>query len=64
MYLFFRTGFTCAHLKSSGNKPGHIDAFMMYVIGQINSSRHAFRGMVRIGSKSQDLLGDDNDYFS
>ena len=32
---------------------------MMYVIGLINTSRHAFSSMVGTGSMSQDLLGDD-----
>ena len=33
---FLRTGFTCAHLKSSGNKPEYSDAFMISVIGLVN----------------------------
>ena len=32
---------------------------MMSVIGLVNTSRHAFSNMVGIGSRSQDLLGDD-----
>ena len=32
---------------------------MMFVIGLINTSTHAFSSMVGIGSRSQDLLGDD-----
>ena len=39
--VFVRTGFTCAHLKSSGNKPERSDAVMMSVIGLINTSGHA-----------------------
>ena len=54
-----RIGFTCAHLKSSGNKPEQSDAFIISVIGLIKTSRHAFSSMVGSGSISQDLLGDD-----
>ena len=32
---------------------------MIFVIGLINTSRHAFSSMVGIGSRSHDLLGDD-----
>ena len=32
---------------------------MVSVIGLINTSRHAFSGMVGSGSRSQDLLGDN-----
>ena len=53
------SSFTCAHLKSSGNKPEQSDAFIMSVIGLIKMSRHAFSSMVGSGSRSQDLLGDD-----
>ena len=35
--VFLITGFTSAHLKSSGNKPEHSDAFMISVIGLINA---------------------------
>ena len=59
MDVVFRTGFTCANLESSGNKPEHSDAFMMSVIGLIITSRHAFSSMVGSGSMSQDLLRDD-----
>ena len=57
--VFLRTGFTRAHLKSSGDMPEHRDAFIMSVIGAIKTSRHAFNSTVGSGSKSQDLLGDD-----
>ena len=57
--VFLRIRFTCAHLKSSGNKPEQSDAFVMSVIGLIKASRHVFSSMVGSGSKSQDLLGDD-----
>ena len=47
-YVILRTGYTCARLKSSGNKPEHCDAFTMSVIGIIYASKHAFRsGMGR-----------------
>ena len=36
--VFFRTGFTRAHFKSSGNKPEHSDASMMSV--QCNNSNN------------------------
>ena len=51
---FLRTGFTCAHLKSSGNKPEQSDACIMSVIGLIKTSRHAFSSTVGSGS-SQDM---------
>ena len=54
-----RTGFTCTHLKSSGNELEQSDAFMMSVIGLIKTFRHAFSSMVGSRSRSQDLLGDD-----
>ena len=57
--VFLRIGFTCAHLKSSGNKPEQSDAFIMSVIGILKTSKHAFNSMVGSGSRSQDLLGDD-----
>ena len=57
--VFLRTGFTCAHLKSSGNKPEQSDAFIMSVIGLIKTSRHAFSSTVGSGSRSQHLLGDN-----
>ena len=43
--------------KSSGNKPERSEAFIMFVIGLINTSLHAFSSMVGSGSRSQDLLG-------
>ena len=45
--------------KSSGNKPERSEAFIMSVIGLINTSLHAFNSMVGSGSIPQDLLGDD-----
>ena len=57
--VFLTNGFTCAHLKYSGNKPEQSDAFIMSVIGIIKASRHASNSMVGSGSRSQDLLGDD-----
>ena len=51
--VFLITGFTCAHLKSSGNKSDQS------VIGLIKTSRHAFCSTVGSGSRPQDLLGDD-----
>ena len=57
--VFLRTGFTCAHLKSSGKQPERSDAFIMSVIGLIKTSRHAFCSVVGSGSRSQDLLRDD-----
>ena len=39
--------------------PERSDAFVMYVIGIINTSRHAFNSMVGRGSRSQGVLGDD-----
>ena len=57
--LPLRTGYTCAHLKSSGNKLEHSDAFIMSVIGLIKTSRHAFSSTVGSLSRSQDFLGDD-----
>ena len=50
--VFLRTGFTHAHLKSTGNKPEHWYAKMMCVVVVINTSRHAFRNMVGSGSRS------------
>ena len=55
-YVFLGTGFTCAHLKSSGNKSEHSGAFVMYIIGIINTSRHVSMSIVGSGSRSQDLL--------
>ena len=49
--MFLRIGFTCAYLKSSGNKPEQSDVFMKSVFGLINTSRHAFSSMVGSGSK-------------
>ena len=57
--VFLRTGFACAHLNSSGNKPEQSDAFIMYVIGLIKTSRHAFSNTVGNGPRSHDLRGDD-----
>ena len=39
------------------------DAFMIYAIGLIKTSRHAFSSMVGSGSRTQDLLGDDRIIF-
>ena len=57
--VFLRIGFTCAYVKSSGNKPEQSDAFITFVIGLIKTSRHTFSSMVGSGSRSHDLLGDD-----
>ena len=62
--VFLRTGFTCAHLKSSRNKPEQSDVFIIYVIGLIKTSRHVFSSMVGSGSRSQDLVGDNMIIFS
>ena len=57
--VFLSTGFTCAYLQSSGNKPEQSDAFNMYVIGLVKTSQHAFSSTGGSGSRSHDLLGDD-----
>ena len=50
---------TWACLKTSGNKPEHSDAFIIYVIGLSNVLRQDFNSMVGSGSSSQDLFGED-----
>ena len=51
--VFLRSGLTCACLKSPVNMPEHGDAFIIFVIGLINESRHAFNSVVGNGSRSQ-----------
>ena len=57
--IFLRSGLTWACLKSSGNMPEHSDAFIIFVIGLNNESRHAFNSVVGNGSRSHDLFRED-----
>ena len=57
--VFLRSGLTCACLKSSGNMPEHSDVFIIFVIGLINESRHAFNSVVGNGLRSHHLFGED-----
>ena len=61
--VFLRSGLTCTCLKSSGNIPEHSDAFIIFVIGLINKSRHAFNSVVGNGSRSHDLFWRGHNYF-
>ena len=51
-----------ACLRSSGNMPEHSDAFIIFVIGLISLSRHAFSSVVGNGSRSR-LVWRGHDYF-
>ena len=57
--VFLRSGLTCSCLKSSGNIPEHNDVFIIFVIGLISESRHAFNSVVGNGSRSHDLFGEE-----
>ena len=45
--------------KSSGNKPEHSGAFIIFFVGLSNVSRQDFNSTVGSGSRSQDLFGED-----
>ena len=49
--VFLRIELTCACLISSGNLPEHSDVFIIFVIGLMNESRHAFNSVVDNGSR-------------
>ena len=62
--ISLRTVFSCAHLQSPGNKPEYKDAFMMFVIGLVKTTRHVFMSMVVVCRGHRIYLGTTWIYFS